>query len=54
MVGDNPDRNDSTPPKPELWYAVLTSYPFLYLPVVAVVGILCSVILPILTGVNHR
>jgi hypothetical protein len=35
-----------------LWYGVLTAFPFLYLPTVALAGILCAIIMPILTGAS--
>lgn len=36
------------------WYNVLTAFPFLYLPVVAIVGIVCAWIMPVMTGASHR
>lgn len=38
----------------EFWYSVLNMFPFVFLPLVAVLGVLCSLIMPYLTGVAHR
>lgn len=38
----------------EFWYSVLNMFPFVFLPLVAVLGVLCALIMPYLTGVAHR
>ncbi|QDU61168.1 hypothetical protein Pan216_20220 [Planctomycetes bacterium Pan216] len=36
------------------WYAVLNLFPFIFWPTLAVGGIVCSLIMPWLTGVTSR
>lgn len=36
------------------WYQVLTIFPFLFFPIVALVGIFLSIVMPYLTGVRPR
>lgn len=53
-------RNTLKPPtgivnsRREFWYSVLNMFPFVFLPLVAVLGVLCSLIMPYLTGVASR
>lgn len=39
-------------PRPTTWYDVLSAFPFLFLPIVVLIGILCAVVMPYLTGVS--
>lgn len=41
-------------PQCRFWYGVLNMFPFIFLPAVALVGVLCSLIMPYLTGVAAR
>ncbi|MFO0946604.1 MAG: hypothetical protein U1D30_11755 [Planctomycetota bacterium] len=45
---------EEIPPEPELWYKILTVFPFIFLPIVALIGLLLSVVMPYLTGVKPR
>jgi hypothetical protein len=36
----------------EFWYSVLNIFPFIFLPLVALIGVLCSIVMPYLTGVR--
>lgn len=46
-----PDDPFSDEPQMGWWYALLNSFPFVFLPLVAVLGVLCSLVMPYLTGV---
>lgn len=47
-----PERTSSA--ERPFWYQVLTMFPFLFFPIVALVGILLSIVMPYLTGVRPR
>lgn len=47
-------KEEVLPPEPDLWYKILTVFPFLFLPIVALIGLLLSLVMPYLTGVKPR
>ena len=34
------------------WLKFLTDFPFVFFPIVAIIGIICSIIMPIVTGAH--
>ncbi len=41
-------------PAERWWLGLLQAFPFVFLPLVAALGILCSIVMPFLTGVAGR
>lgn len=49
--------NFSSPPvdsKDNYWYGVLNMFPFIFLPLIALIGIVASIVMPYLTGVASK
>lgn len=40
--------------KQNYWFGVLNMFPFIFLPLIALIGIVASIVMPYLTGVHSR